>query len=171
MLCWCCLYDLWRRTGIPEIKREYDVVVGTFSPLFTLAPLLLSSDEPTTNQPFLLHPFFHYAQLYKLKNWNNRLKVNRWTKIKGRRKKVVLLGGLPPPPSVVVKVPLFVMYSITPDRGGAHKLISFIVFLHVLKASASNGSKNKKWYLFGRKLWSGLEPPTTQKYHFFWRRP
>ena len=25
------------------------------------------------------------------------------------------------------------------------KLTSFIVFLHVLKASASNGSKNKKW--------------------------
>ena len=31
------------------------------------------------------------------------------------------------------------------------------MFLHVLKASASNGSKNKKWYFFGRKLWSGLE--------------
>ena len=38
-----------------------------------------------------------------------------------------------------------------------HKLISFIVFLHVLKAPASNGSKNKKWYFFCRKLWSGLE--------------
>ena len=32
-----------------------------------------------------------------------------------------------------------------PRHGRAHKLISFIVFLHVLKASASNGSKNKKW--------------------------
>ena len=31
------------------------------------------------------------------------------------------------------------------------------MFLHVLKASASNGSKNKKWYFFGRKLWSGLQ--------------
>ena len=33
------------------------------------------------------------------------------------------------------------------------------MFLHVLKATASNGSKNKKWYFFGRKLWSGLVPP------------
>ena len=47
---------------------------------------------------------------------------------------MVLLGGAhhkvaypPAPTPVVVKVPLFVIYSITPDRGGAHKLISFIV--------------------------------------------
>ena len=45
------------------------------------------------------------------------------------------------------------------------ELISFIVS----KASASNGSKNKEWYFFGRKLWSGLEPlppPPTKKYPF-----
>ena len=48
----------------------------------------------------------------------------------------------------MVKVQLFVMYLITPDRGGAHKLISFIVFLHVLKASAWNGSKKQKVVVF-----------------------
>ena len=60
---------------------------------------------------------------------------------------MALLGGVHHKvayPPVLVKVPLIVMYSKTPDRGGAHKLISFIVFSHVLKASASNGSKNKK---------------------------
>ena len=55
-------------------------------------------------------------------------------------------------------------------QDGVRKLKSFIVFLHVLEASASNGSKNEKWYLFGLKLWSGLNgptAPTTQKYHYF----
>ena len=62
---------------------------------------------------------------------------------------VVLLGGahqkvayIPPPSSsVVIKVPHFC------DRGGAHKLINYNVFLQVLKTFASNGSKNskKKW--------------------------
>ena len=32
-----------------------------------------------------------------------------------------------------------------PRQVGAHKLIGCIVFLFVLKTSASNGSKNKKW--------------------------
>ena len=32
------------------------------------------------------------------------------------------------------------------------------MYLHVLKVSASNGTK-KNWYFFGWKLWSGLEPP------------
>ena len=94
--------------------------------------------------------------------------------VKGRRQKkwyfwVVPTTKCPPPSPVVVKVSLFVMYSITPDRGGAHKL-SFIVFLHVLKASASNGSKNKKWYFFGQKLWSGLGPKPivdTQTYDLY----
>ena len=35
-----------------------------------------------------------------------------------------------------------------PRKVGAHKLKSFIVFIHVLKASAPNGSKNKKCQLF-----------------------
>ena len=29
-----------------------------------------------------------------------------------------------------------------------------------VKASVSNGSKNKKWYFFHQKLWSGPSPPT-----------
>ena len=37
------------------------------------------------------------------------------------------------------------------------------MFLHVLKASSSNGSKNKKWYFFGRKLW----PPLTYILYVF----
>ena len=46
-----------------------------------------------------------------------------------------------------------------PRQGRAHKLISFLVFLHVLKASASNGSKNKKWYFFGRSCgWASTIP-------------
>ena len=32
--------------------------------------------------------------------------------------------------------------GVNPRQGRAHKLKSFIVFSHVLKASASNGSKN-----------------------------
>ena len=42
-----------------------------------------------------------------------------------------------------------------PRQGRAHKLISFIVFLHVLKASASNGSKNKK-VLFWQRVVVGI---------------
>ena len=45
----------------------------------------------------------------------------------------------PPPSPVVVKVPLFVMYSITPDRGGSHvlkpkshPLIRILLEIHVL---------------------------------------
>ena len=42
-----------------------------------------------------------------------------------------------------------------PQTGqSAHKVISFIVLLHVLKTSASNGSNNKKCQFFNRKLWS-----------------
>ena len=41
------------------------------------------------------------------------------------------------------------------------------MFLHVLKASASNGSKNKKWYFFGRKLW----PPPPKSTTFFFTPP
>ena len=33
------------------------------------------------------------------------------------------------------------------------------MYLHVLKGSESNESKKKNLYFFGRKLWSGLEPP------------
>ena len=43
-----------------------------------------------------------------------------------------------------------------PRQGRAHKLLSFIVFLHILKASASNGSKNKKLHFLGGKLWSSM---------------
>ena len=46
------------------------------------------------------------------------------------------------------------MFSTT--QGRAHKLISFIMILHVLKASASNGSKTKSGSFFYQKLWSGI---------------
>ena len=44
--------------------------------------------------------------------------------------------------------------------GGWYTQIKFFfVYLHVLKCSESNESKKKNLYFFGRKLWSGLEPP------------
>ena len=76
----------------------------------------------------------------------------------------------------------FFWFSVTFDRltapvdrgvGVVHPNIFFCVYLHVLKCSESNESKKKNLYFFGRKLWSGLEPPlppmvpTTQKYKFF----
>ena len=36
--------------------------------------------------------------------------------------------------------------------------MSFIVFLHVFKASGLNGSKNKKLKFFDQKLWSSPKP-------------
>ena len=54
------------------------------------------------------------------------------TRGKGRRQKKV---AYPPP---------LVSYGQSTTRGGAHKLISFIMFLHVLKASVSTGSKKAK---------------------------
>ena len=79
----------------------------------------------------------------------------------------------PPPPSPTSKSKNTVEVNQRPNprQGRAHKFISFIVFLHVLKASASNGSKNKNWYFFGRKLWSGLttsqRPPPPKSTAFF----
>ena len=48
--------------------------------------------------------------------------------------------------------------------GVVHPNKFFFVYLHVLKVSASNGTKKINWYFFGRKLWSGLEPPSIHKY-------
>ena len=71
-------------------------------------------------------------------------------------KKSVSFGWCPPQSGLPVRVSQsHVLNNLR--EGRAHELISFIVFLHVLKASASNGSKNKKWYFFGRKLWSGSQ--------------
>ena len=72
-------------------------------------------------------------------------------KIRGDvKKQVVVLGGAHHKVAYTAKSEYTVRVSWShvfnnPRQGRAHKLISFIVFLHVLKASASNGSKNKKW--------------------------
>ena len=60
-----------------------------------------------------------------------------------------------------------VMYSRSPGQCRAHKLISFIVLLHVLKASASNGSKTEVVASWPR-LAVGPPPP---KNNTFFGRP
>ena len=59
---------------------------------------------------------------------------------KGRRQKRGTFGWCQPAQSGLSPPPLPELWSITPDRDGAHKLC-FIVFLHVLNALAWN----KKW--------------------------
>ena len=82
------------------------------------------AQEPESQS--LMIPNLHFLKQCTTNN-------NAYQSIRGGVQKSGAFGWCPPqsgwcPSPVVVKVPLFVMYSITPDMGGAHKLISFAIF-------------------------------------------